>query len=395
MVWLCSRSIAVALVVLFSAGMSASAGFAEARLALVIGNSAYKHATRLDNAVNDSRLMSATLKRQGFDVSEYAEADLKQMKRALQAFAAKVATTGPDTTVLFYYAGHGVQVRGANYLVPIDAEIENENGVEVEALAADNLMQMVANAGTRLNIVILDACRDNPFRGFRSSARGLAQIEAPTGTLVAFSTAPGRKALDGAKGGNSPYTAALATTFAAPGLRIEDVFKRVRQIVSAATDGGQVPWESSSLVGDFYPAGLAAEAVTPGAPIAAISIAAREWQDVKDSASLPALQSYAQRHKDDPVYAALALNRLGALSRAQKAAVAKPTPGGNVGANAPPAEKPQVAIVKAPVKKRLVAAESADGLSPCPAAGALRHGSSCRNSLGKKCTAINGVRICV
>ncbi len=128
-------------------------------------------------------------------------------------------------------------------------------------------MSMVGSAGSALNIIILDACRNNPFRGFRSASRGLAQIDAPTGTLVAFSTAPGTVARDGAKGGNSPYSAALAKALVEPGLRIEDVFKHVRQSVNTATGGVQVPWESSSLVGDFFPTGKPG-----GAPVAATPV---------------------------------------------------------------------------------------------------------------------------
>ena len=165
---------------------------AEARVALVIGNSSYKATTSLDNPVNDAELVATTLARQGFDLTEHVNADLKQMKRALQAFSVKVRRAGRDAVFVVFYAGHGVQVRGLNYLIPVDAEIDTEEGVDVEAIRADSVVELVANAGARLNIVIPDACRNNPFRGFRSPGRGLAQIEAPTGTLVAFSTAPGR-----------------------------------------------------------------------------------------------------------------------------------------------------------------------------------------------------------
>lgn len=224
------------------------------------------------------------------------------MRRALQTFFAKVEKAGKDAVVAVYYAGHGVQVNGANYLIPVDAEIDSESGVASDSIRADDIMQGVAQTGNRLNIVILDACRNNPFRGFRAVSRGLAQIEAPTGTMVAFSTAPGRVAHDGPKGGNSPYTAALARTMTEPGLRIEDVFKRVRQIVSGQTKGEQVPWESSSLVGDFYPAGrpLATTVPPPQAPLppAQQSAAAEAWAHAKDSRSLHELEDFVRRFGD-------------------------------------------------------------------------------------------------
>lgn len=240
---------------------------AEEKLALLIGNSAYQKIGVLANPSSDVKLMSRVLAEQGFKADTHIDLDLKRMKRALQEFFGKVQEAGKDAVVFIYYAGHGVQVRGVNYLIPVDAEIDKETDVEIESVSADSLMQMIANSGAGLNVIILDACRNNPFRGFRSAGRGLAQIDAPSGTLVAFSTAPGQVARDGPSGGNSPYTQALSNSIKEPGLRIEEVFKRTRQRVNAATQGTQIPWESSSLVGDFYPAGLGPVAVmAPPAP---------------------------------------------------------------------------------------------------------------------------------
>jgi uncharacterized caspase-like protein len=228
---------------------------AESRLALVVGNVSYEHVTPLANAVHDADLIAERLKGRGFDVTLLTDLDLKHLKRALLDFFGKVERAGKEAAVLIYYAGHGVQVSGSNYLIPIDAQIENEGDVDIEAIKVDNIMSMIASTGSPLNIIILDACRNNPFRGFRSTNRGLVQIDAPSGTLVAYSTAPGKVARDGPKGGNSPYSSALAKTLGEPGLTIEEVFKRVRGIVNSETSGEQVPWESSSLVGYFYPAG--------------------------------------------------------------------------------------------------------------------------------------------
>jgi hypothetical protein len=233
----------------------AQPGFADRRIALVIGNANYRYANPLPNPINDALLLTKVLQAQGFEVSRLLDADQQTMKRAFSDFAARLQRAAPDVAALVYYAGYGVQYRGVNYLIPVDARLDTEAQLDIETLSTDTIMQAIGSTGSRLNIVILDACRNSPFRSFRAVTRGLAAIDAPQGTLVAFSTAPGQAARDGEAGSNSPYSAALSEMLRQPGLRIEDVFKRVRQRVNQETNGEQTPWESSSLVGDFYPAG--------------------------------------------------------------------------------------------------------------------------------------------
>jgi len=234
----------------------------EQRIALVIGNGAYE-STPLRNPPNDAKAMGAALRQLGFDVIEKENLDQKDMKKEIQAFGQKLLKGGVG---LFYYAGHGMQVNGRNYLIPIRAQIEHEKQVEYEAVDVGAVLAEMDNARNRLNIVILDACRDNPFtRSFRSSAQGLASMNAPSGTLVAYATAPGSVANDG-PGENGIYTGELVKVMETQGMKVEDVFKQVRSAVRETTQGRQVPWESSSLEGDFYfkpPVQVAAPAFAP------------------------------------------------------------------------------------------------------------------------------------
>jgi formylglycine-generating enzyme required for sulfatase activity len=234
------------------------------RTALVIGNSAYD-STPLRNPVNDARSIAAALRNLGFDVLEKENLTQKDMKREIQAFGAKLQKGGVG---LFYFAGHGMQVNGRNYLIPVGARIEHEKQVEYEAVDMGAVLSEMDYARNPMNIVILDACRDNPFaRSFRSSAQGLAAVNAPGGTLIAYATAPGSVASDG-PGENGIYTGELIQTMRTPGLRIEDVFKQVRSAVRQVTDGKQIPWESSSLEGDFYFAGAPHDTSTGAAMVA-------------------------------------------------------------------------------------------------------------------------------
>jgi len=230
---------------------SALAQAAETRIALVIGNSDYSSGS-LPNPANDAKLIGDALTSLGFDVIARRNADQITMKRAIQEFGSRLESAGPGAVGLFYYAGHGLQLSGRNYLIPTTARIDREGDVEIEAVSADWVIEQMRYARNRLNIVILDACRNNPFtRSMRSVDHGLATMDAPAGILIAYSTAPGAVAADGT-GRNSPYTEALTHAMREMHEPVEQVFKHVRVGVMTATSGKQVPWESSSLTGDFY-----------------------------------------------------------------------------------------------------------------------------------------------
>jgi hypothetical protein len=191
--------------------------------------------------------MATALKELGFTVIERFDATQKEMNRAIVEFGGKLRT---GTVALFYFAGHGLQVRGKNYLVPIDAEITAEASIRAEAVDVDTVIDQLA--ASDLSVVILDACRNNPYeRRFRGIGGGLAQMEAPKGSLIAYATAPGMTAFDGS-GRNGLYTSELLKEIRKRGQPIEGVFKNVRRNVAKATRDQQVPWESSSLIGDFY-----------------------------------------------------------------------------------------------------------------------------------------------
>jgi hypothetical protein len=252
------------------AGSSSLAAEGEKRTALVIGNSAYKTAP-LRNPANDARDMAALLRGLGFNVTLKIDAGQKEMEEAVRQFGMNLRAGGVG---LFYFAGHGLQVQGSNYLVPVDAKIQTESDVRFECVDAGRVLGKMEDAGNTLNIVILDACRNNPFsRGFRSAERGLAEMRAPTGSLIAYATAPGSVASDGT-GENGIYTKHLLQTMRTPGLPITDVFMRVRMGVVAETGKKQVPWESSSLTGYFYLSGEAKESPPPAPTPAPTSIQA-------------------------------------------------------------------------------------------------------------------------
>ena len=219
------------------------------RIALVIGNSAYKFIGKLRNPVNDATDMAAALRSLGFEVTLLKDVNLRQMEDEIDAFNRKLRQGGVG---LFYFAGHGVQVEGENYLIPLlKARISREQDVRYDALPVGKVLGAMEDAGNEINVVILDACRDNPFaRQWRSSRRGLASVQSAKGTLIAYATEPGGVSSDG-KGQNGTYTSNLLRHIKTPDLDVEIMFKRVRAAVLQETNDQQTPWESSSLVGSF------------------------------------------------------------------------------------------------------------------------------------------------
>ena len=225
-----------------------SASLSERRLALVIGNGSYR-SSPLKNPRNDVQAMTTALTRAGFEVMAHNDLDFRAMRNAIREFGDKL--TRYDVG-LFYYSGHGVQVEGNNYLIPVDSDIRRVDEITTSSLNANFVLAKMESAQNKLNLVVLDACRDSPLGSMsRGMTRGLSSMDAAKGTMIAFSTAPGEVALDG-EGDNSPYTKHLASAIQKEGLLLEQVFKEVRRNVVAETQGKQVPWENSSVMGDFF-----------------------------------------------------------------------------------------------------------------------------------------------
>lgn len=229
-------------------GILPKQGGEQKRHALVIGNAAYQGVPTLKNPVNDAKSMAEVLNKVGFKVIEVTNAGQKEMNRAITAFGNSITD---NDTALFFYAGHGLQVKGENFIVPVDAQIDNENSVGPETVSMNNVMSQLDRAN--VSIVILDACRNNPYeRGSRKiGGGGLAQMDAPKGSFIAYSTAPGKTASDG-NGKNGLFTQELLKQIGQPGLTLEQVLKRVRSNVSEISHDEQMPWDSSSLTGEVY-----------------------------------------------------------------------------------------------------------------------------------------------
>jgi hypothetical protein len=288
-------------VALAAAGIASA--YAEKRVALVIGNSAYKHAPALKNPTNDAKDIAGALERLGFETVLGIDLDYSGTRQKIRAFTDKLS--GAEVA-LFFYAGHGVQVAGKNYLAPVDARLESEADLDFTTIDLDLVMRNMERE-PRTNILFLDACRDNPLTlnlarnmGTRSASigRGLARVESGVGTMIAFATQPGNVALDG-DSRNSPFTKALLEVIERPGLSISEVMIAVRNGVLKQTNGKQVPWEHSSLTGHFFFAPAAPEEAAPLAGANAKDPAAVEfafWDTIKNSSNSRLFEAYIKRY---------------------------------------------------------------------------------------------------
>jgi uncharacterized caspase-like protein len=316
------RAVLSVLMIALSMLLAAGPAAAEKRLALVVGNSAYQSIAKLDSPQNDAKLIAETLQGIGFTlVGGQAQINLDKagLDEALRTFGTQLA--GADVA-LFYYAGHGVRLRDSNYLVPVGANPGNEADADFQLLDVAPVLRQMEGAGTRLNLVILDACRSNPLaQGLRSTGGGLAPMRAPERTLIAYATQPGNIAQD-ARDGYSPYSKALAETIRHAGLDLFQTFNETGLVVMRATGGQQQPWLSSSPIdGTFQFTGAAAADQSHAAAVLADN-AAQAWSATRDTKSVEVLEAFIQNYGTS-FYASLARARLDEL-RAGAAKVSPP-----------------------------------------------------------------------
>ncbi|HXN15727.1 MAG TPA: caspase family protein, partial [Usitatibacter sp.] len=306
------------------------------RVALLIGNNQYP-ATPLRNAANDAKDLGDALKELGFHVIVRENASRKDMIDAIREFG--LALDGASTAV-FFYAGHAMQFKDRNYLVPIDAAMGSEEDVTFFSVEIGQVFDRMDRARTRFNFIILDACRDNPFAAsFKLTSSGLAQMSAPSGTLIAYATSPGSVAADGF-GRNGIYTKHILQNIKVPDLPAEIMFKRVREGVERETRRLQTPWDSSSLKGDFaFSSSARAGATGPvSGPSADVTLQMERefWVSVRDSNRAEDIQAYMEKYPQGN-FAALAKNRLEALLRPTRVGAADAPPPAKVAAQAAPA----------------------------------------------------------
>jgi Caspase domain/Putative peptidoglycan binding domain len=320
---------------------SSNAAKADRRVAFVVGNGAYKNVAPLPNPPIDARAMASVLRNVGFDVVEGTNLSRDSMTQKLLEFGKKAQDAD---VALFFYAGHGIAINGTNYLLPVDADIKSEMDVKLgSAINIDvTLDQTMSDA--KVKLVLLDACRDNPFAAkIRSAATsrsvnvqsGLAEMKSSEGTLIAFATGPGQTALDGQEGTNSPFTRALVANIAKPGVEIQQAMTQVRAQVNEETNKGQLPWGHTNLIGPVYlnPVAVPAEAPlaqAPNTPAPTASTAPEVelefWRSVKDSSKPEELNAYLTNYPNGQ-FKPLALARIAALQDGPSTTTRNLTPG--------------------------------------------------------------------
>ncbi|WGD54515.1 caspase family protein [Bradyrhizobium sp. CB1650] len=315
---LCNLFLASALLAL-AQFMTPTDAAAEARLALVIGQSAYRTVPELPNAANDAKAVAELLGGASFSVTAAPNLAQNEMRQAISDFASKVSASGADTVALVFYAGHGLQIDGENYLVPVDLDPKREADIPLQGVRLNDLLNTLGALPTRARIFMLDACRNNPFPALGGAGHGLAIVDTKAGapgSFISYSTSPGAEAEDGS-GIDSPYTTAALTIAKQPNLPIEEVFKRIRVAVAQSTDGRQIPWESSSLTTDFkfFGGDGSTQPTPPGAGSTALASATRNVDDWRNELrgkapkaayelviaddTVPAYQSYVELFAQD------------------------------------------------------------------------------------------------
>jgi hypothetical protein len=303
------RSFVAFLVALFGWCSQAHAQAQETRVALVIGNSNYKNSP-LKNPVNDARDMATKLRGLGFTVIERNNLVVKQIGSTLREFRSKLT---PGSVALVYYAGHGLQIKGDNYFPTVDADITGEEDVPNQSLAMKQIMDVLGDAKTRLNLVFLDACRDNPYsRSFRSASKGLSKENAPSGTLISFATRPGSVAADGV-GRNGLYTGALLEAMDNKGQPIEQILKRVVTSVKAGSRNQQEPWMEGSIEGEFCFGVCGGVASSVSEPKITASDDRALWDAVKESRDPTEISLYLEKFPNG-LFSGIAKARISSLS---------------------------------------------------------------------------------
>ncbi len=302
---LCNLVLATGLLALTQL-MTPTQAAAETRLALVIGQSAYRTVPELPNAANDAKGMAELLGSAGFNVTAAPNLSQNDMRQAISDFAGKVSASGADTIALVFYAGHGLQIDGENYLVPVDLDPKREADIPLQGVRLNDLLNTLGALPTRARIFMLDACRNNPFPALSGAGHGLAIVDTKAGapgSFISYSTSPGAEAEDGS-GADSPYTTAALTVAKQPNVPIEEVFKRIRIAVAQSTDGRQIPWESSSLTTDFkfFGESSSQQPPAPGAgsmALASVTRSVEDWR--KDLQGKDARVAYKLVIADDTV----------------------------------------------------------------------------------------------
>jgi hypothetical protein len=293
----------------------------QTRVALIIGNSNYAMpGLRLANPANDAAAMQRALQMAGFETIVKLNAKRLDFYRAVDEFTVKIARD-QHAVGLFYYAGHGVQAEGTNYLIPVDAEIQSEADLEASGFEVGRVLRAMRAAQNEMNIVILDACRDNPLPKTRGIERGLARMDAPSGTFIAYAAAPDQAAQDGLTGANGVFTGEFVKAMADPGVPLEQMFKKVIAGVKADTHGRQQPWSEASIQGDFYFHAAVAKVETLAQPSRQVELAF--WESIKDSKNAADFRAYLKKYPQGE-FTDLAANRAKLLPSTSIAAPATP-----------------------------------------------------------------------